>query len=63
MSIDISNKFMVGTQANDVVFLRPVPKKLSREEALVLAAWLVAVAGNPANEKEFSDLLDKVLNA
>jgi hypothetical protein len=58
---DTTNKFMVGVQGETIVFMRPVPQRLSKEDALVLGAWIVALAtDNP--EKDFKLLLDAVLN-
>jgi len=39
----IANKFGVGSQMNDVVFLLAPPRRMSEEDALLLAAWIVAV--------------------
>lgn len=36
-------KFMVGARADRVCFLRPVPPEVSREDALELAAIIVAM--------------------
>ena len=56
--IDTFNKFLVGAHGDDVVFLLPVPKKLSQADALLLAAWLVAIANPQSPEGErFEDVL------
>ncbi len=38
------NKFLVGAQNNEIAFLRPVPQRLSMEDAVELAAWLASLA-------------------
>jgi hypothetical protein len=52
------NEFVVSaTGAEDVVILRPPTGALSKDQALALAAWLVAVAGDRAR---FNQILDAV---
>lgn len=46
--IDTTNKFLVASQGDDFVFLRPVPQKLSKDDALLLAAYLVAMTADDA---------------
>jgi hypothetical protein len=41
--IDTTNKHLVGIQGTDVVLLSP-PRRMSADEAVVLAAWLVVMA-------------------
>lgn len=41
---DTLNKFMVGISGARITFLRPVPHTISMDDALNLAAWLVALA-------------------
>lgn len=38
------NRFMIGMQGDMIVFLLPVPQKLSGEDAINLAAWLLAMS-------------------
>lgn len=43
---DPFNKFGLGSNGTGgVVFLAPVPRILSEDDALLLAAWLVAIVG------------------
>ena len=42
MDIDITNKFRVADHAGDMVTFAPIPGYLSHDDALRLAAWLVA---------------------
>lgn len=63
--IDTSNEFLVGAQyiagKRWIVFaLKGVPQALSEEQALRLAAWLVALAAD--SEDEFLAILEAVLN-
>lgn len=43
MQIDTFNKFFVGMQGDDLHFLKPVPLRISKPDALLLAAYLVAM--------------------
>ena len=56
------NIFAVGVLGDKVVILVPPPKSLSKEEALNLAAWLVALS-TLDSEKEFLPLLAEVENS
>lgn len=57
---DTLNKFMVAGQGDKVVIMNfPPRRRLSREEALSLAAWIVALA-DPSG-KDFQVYLDAVL--
>lgn len=51
------NKFFVGVQQDDIVFVIPVPKRISKADALNLAAWLVALSDR---DDEFPALLKEV---
>lgn len=46
--IDTTNKFLVGVMGDGIVFLRPVPRTLTRDDALLLAAYLVAMVCDDA---------------
>lgn len=60
--IDTFNKFMVGSMAGQVTLLRGIPPGgLTKQDALLLAAYLVAMA-DPGRE-EFDKVLAAVLNA
>jgi len=54
----MDNIFFVGAQGNDVVVLRPIPNRMTREQALNLAAWIVAIT----DEDEFATVLKAVCN-
>lgn len=41
--MDTSNKFLVGSQAGNIVFMRPVPQSITADDALLLAAYLVSI--------------------
>ena len=56
------NIFAVGALGDKVAILRPPPSYLSKEEALNLAAWLVALS-TMDSEKEFLPLLAEVENS
>lgn len=58
--LNSSNKFMVGVSGARVVFLKPLPHTISMDDAVNLAAWLVALA-DPAGEK-FESVHEAVCN-
>lgn len=57
--IDSMNKFLVGGAGDDIIFFRPLPQRLRPEDALLLAAWIVAIVGD---EDEFLRVLHAVQN-
>lgn len=59
--IDITNWWMVGVNGRgEVSIARLPPRVMSRHKALVLAAWLVAVADR---DDQFAAILNRVRNA
>ena len=52
------NKFIVGAMADQIVIMNPPRAPISREDALLLAAWLVAIA-DPI-EDDFHAILNAV---
>jgi hypothetical protein len=64
MTIDTLNKFGVSMSADGIVFLRPVPRQLTRADALLLAAWLVALIGDVEEDGDltFEDVVTAVEN-
>ena len=44
--IDTTNKFLVSSQGDNIVFIRPVPQRISQQDALLLAAYLVSMVCN-----------------
>lgn len=54
---DTANHFNVGARGDDIVVLSGMGRPLSRERALNLAAWLVALADE---DGEFDRLLEAV---
>lgn len=59
------NKYRVAVNGDNIVILRPIPQpqRLTKAEALELAAWLVALADDSERHSEFSGLLDIVVNS
>ncbi len=59
--IDTFNKFFVGIGGdNNIVFtMGPPPPRISKADALILAAWLVAMADD---KREFGKILEAVNN-
>lgn len=56
--IDTTNKFMVGIQGGNVTILFPPSGPITKDEALVFAAWVVTLAG--ATNEQFEAVLDEV---
>ena len=63
MTIDLANKFLVGTKRNEICTLFPVPRVMSKKDALNLAVWLVAVADDTGGAQggDFQSLLTAVV--
>lgn len=57
--IDTTNYSLVGTNGDDIVFIRPLPQRLTKERALNLAAYLVAMADD---NNQFPAILEAVQN-
>lgn len=55
---DLMNTQMVGAGGDDIVVMMP-KNKMTREEALVHAAWIVAIADRNG---DFKTILDAVMN-
>ena len=55
--IDVMNKFAVGLQQEDVCIMLP-SRRMPREDALNLAAWLVRIAD--PDTARFLEVLTKV---
>jgi hypothetical protein len=62
VKVDLSNKFLVsGSPSGETVHIqRWPPGPMPKADALLLAAWIVALA-DPA-EAQFSEILDGVLD-
>lgn len=59
---EVPNKFLVGSKVNGgVIIMNPPRGEMSKEDALILAAWLVAVSDESFGES-FNDILKKVLS-
>lgn len=58
--INTFNRFFVGLQAGNIVFLRPVPVRITKDQALNLAAYLVSMV-DPEGE-EFKKVLEAIQN-
>lgn len=56
--IDITNKFCVGVIGTRVSILMPPTGGLIKQDALLLAAYLVSLSN--ASEAEFKEVLDAV---
>lgn len=58
--MDTFNKYMVAMQGGKITILNPPRGQVETEDALVFAAWIVAMA-DPGGEK-FAQALDAVTN-
>lgn len=58
-TINTTNKFMVGGQNDQILITMPPRGPIGKEDALVLAAWLVALADR---EDRFQKILTAVQN-
>jgi hypothetical protein len=56
--IDTFNKFGVGMQSGDIALLNPPPRRVTRQDALLLAAYLVCMA-DPGGD-QFPKVLEAV---
>ena len=55
---DIFNKYGVASNSKGIVFLMPPREPMTDDEAVQLAAWLVAMALRPT--LSFKDVLDAI---
>ena len=58
--IDTANKFLVGGSTSGVTIMMPPRGIISNEDALLLAAWLVAIAED--KDGRFQEILGAVQN-
>jgi len=58
--VDTANKFLVGRNGTDYVFLRPLPMRLSQADGYLLAAFLVAMGDD---DDEWKRVFQAVRNA
>ena len=59
--MNIGNKYLIGIRGDKIAFINP-PKRfeeLSKDDTLLLAAWLVALADE---DGKFDKILDEVQN-
>lgn len=60
MAIDMTNRQMVGLQGDGSVAVLLPKQRMTREEALLHAAWIVAICAPEHNE--FERVLTAVMN-
>lgn len=58
--VDTTNKFMVASQGGRVMILMPPRAPINNEDALLLAAYLVAITG--LGHDKFTRVYDAVCN-
>lgn len=59
--MDVLNKYLVAVRGDNIVVLNPSMKEMTRNEALVFAAWLVVIAED--SHHKFSNALSAVKNS
>lgn len=62
MAIETTNDFAVGLAGGDVVIMA-WGKRMTRDRALRLAAWLVAMGDGSDDQGVFQEQLNAVLNS
>ena len=55
------NEQMVASQGDSIIILRP-KARMTKSEALHLAAWIVALADEGEESGEFEKILDSVMS-
>jgi len=58
---DVANLQIVSVRENEILVLAP-RQRMTKQEALVHAAWLVALADSSVEFVEFRSILREVLN-
>lgn len=59
VEIDTTNKFLVSARGDNVVLLKPV-QIFSKEDAVLFAAWLLALS--EASTERFEEVYEAVCN-
>lgn len=54
---DVDNIFGIGLRGENIVFLMPMPQTLTKANALLLAAYIVAIADDEKGPYSFDDYL------
>lgn len=57
---DTVNKFAVGVQQNDIVFILPIPRRMSKEDAQNLGATLCALSFD--SPEDAAEAVTKICN-
>jgi hypothetical protein len=63
--IETFNKYLIGVVGDDITVMQSIPHRISKADALLLAAWLVALAddtGEDGTTSSFMDVLEAVQN-
>lgn len=57
--MDTANRFLVSVQGDDIIVMLP-PVRMTRAEALTFAAWVVALADESDDDRDFKEVLSAV---
>lgn len=60
--MDTFNQFLVGTKADGIVIMAPPQRVLTKEEALMFAAWII-VQATDGDVDRFKAYTDAVMEA
>lgn len=55
--MDTENKYMVSSRNSQVAFIRGIPATMTKDDALLFAAWIVAIADDG---EKFGKILEEV---
>lgn len=62
--MDITNRHLVSSMHGDkIAILNPPRSAMTKQEALTLAAWIVALADDDPERTTFSEILAEVLGS
>ena len=64
IDLDTMNRFMVASQGDGIRVMHPPTRQdaMSKQDALVFAAWLVALADTSPENADFLEILRRVEN-
>ena len=60
--MDVPNEFMVAAQGANILVMSPPRGPINRSDALLFAAWIVALADGDLDGASFKKYLDAVLS-
>lgn len=61
-TICADNDYFIGSGGDDIVSMMPLPRRIPKDKALRLAAWIVAITDLSEGHRDFLSLLKAVEN-